>query len=65
MKLLKEHKTNVQEVLIILMQRCFSEQAKEEKMDIFKYINTGTFFTYTYTLKTYSETKDQQHIGEK
>lgn len=49
MKLLGEHEANVQEVVIILMQTCFSEQVKEEKMDIFKYINTSTFFTHAHT----------------
>lgn len=34
MKSLKEHEENVQEVLIILKQRCFSKQAKEGTTDI-------------------------------
>lgn len=37
---LKEHEENVQEVLNILMQRCFSKQAKEGTIDVDKYINT-------------------------
>lgn len=40
MKSLKGHEENVQEVLIILMQRCFSKQAREGMVDIDKHINT-------------------------
>lgn len=61
MKSLKEHEENVQEVLIILMQRCFSKQAKEGTINIDKHINTSHFLhTHTNTLKTYSETKNKQ-----
>lgn len=39
----------IQETLIILMQRLFSKQVKEERMDIFKYVKINTSFTHIYT----------------